>query len=105
MEHFRLQPVLPEFSPTTADTQTGGSNANHAGLSRHRRPSGHGSAGQVAGRQRIGLDRSLLTAPSLAIPLPAQETTDQVRFCPLRQLAGTPGQLTVRLIDASSGSQ
>jgi len=45
----------------------------------------------------------LPTAPSLATPF-LLKTTDQLRFLPTGNWNGTPGQLTGRLIDASSGA-
>lgn len=89
------------FSDLT-DTQTGGSIANPlAGVAI---VGNAATAAQGKWQYDSGSGwTDLPTAPSLAIPF-LLKTTDQVRFLPTGNWNGTPGQLTVRLIDASSGA-
>ena len=84
------------------DTQTGGSSANPlAGVAI---VGNAATAAQGKWQYDSGSGwTDLPTAPSLASPF-LLKTTDQVRFLPTGNWNGTPGQLTVRLIDASSGA-
>ncbi len=93
----------PIFSDPT-DTQTGGSRANAlAGVA----VAIVGNAATAAqGKWQYDSGSGWTdppTAPTLAAPF-LLKTRDQVRFLPNGNWNGTPGQLTVRLIDDSSGA-
>lgn len=91
----------PIFNDAT-DTQTGGSTANAlAGVAV---VANAATAAQGKWQYDSGSGwTDLPTAPTLAAPF-LLKSSDQVRFLPNANWNGTPGQLTVRLIDDSSGA-
>lgn len=91
----------PIFNDAT-DTQSGGSTANAlAGIAV---VANAATASQGKWQYDSGSGwTDLPTAPTLAAPF-LLKSTDQVRFLPNANWNGTPGQLTVRLIDDSSGA-
>jgi VCBS repeat-containing protein len=91
----------PVFSDVT-DTQTGGSSANSlAGVAIVGNAS---TAAQGKWQYNSGSGWiDLPTAPSLTTPF-LLSTADLVRFLPTANWNGTPGQLSARLIDSSSGA-
>ena len=91
----------PSFTDA-ADTQAGGSSANaFAGVAV---VANAATAAQGKWQYDSGSGwTDLPTATSLAAPF-LLKTTDLVRFLPTGNWNGTPGQLTVRLIDTSSGA-
>ena len=89
----------PRFSDNT-DNQTGGSTANLlAGVAI---VSNAATVAQGRWQYNSGLGWTNLPVVSLTTPF-LLKTTDQVRFLPTANWNGSPGVLTVRLIDDSAG--